>query len=115
MRYEEYPNTLLDLCLAAPVDPNNPIRTIGGKIIKMATITYVTPNCTVCEKSSSIDLDSEDIARWKEGSLIQDVWPDMTPEDREILISGTHPECWTALFTEIETNEAFYSDVFDIT
>jgi len=29
-----------------------------------------------------------------EGEFVQNVFPEMSPEDRELLISGTHPACW---------------------
>lgn len=63
-------------------------------------ITFTTPACQVCSKTSEFTLDAEKIDRWKAGAYIQDVWPHMTMNDRELLISGTHPKCWEELFAE---------------
>jgi hypothetical protein len=37
---------------------------------------------------------------WQQGALIQDVFPDLTDDQREFLISGLLPESWDALFPE---------------
>jgi hypothetical protein len=43
-------------------------------------------------------LDRELVNRWQGGENIQQVFPDMSAEDRELLISGIHPVCWDQLF-----------------
>jgi hypothetical protein len=47
-------------------------------------------------------LDRGAVERWQAGENIQSVFPDMSLADREIMISGTHPECWNKLFAEGE-------------
>jgi len=45
----------------------------------------------------------EQINRWQHGGeLIQDVFPDLTPGQREFLLSGTTEEDWNRLFPEDE-------------
>ena len=64
-------------------------------------IRFQPHDCVVCGKvHDPIILDAEKFYRWKSGECIQDVFPDseMTKEQREILISGTCPECWDVLF-----------------
>lgn len=61
-------------------------------------IIYKCPTCMHCGKSARVTLDKSDVDRWKDGAYVQTVWPDMTPEDRETLISGFHPECFAAIF-----------------
>ena len=39
---------------------------------------------------------------WKAGTHIQDAMPDVSPEDREFLISGTTQEEWDESFGEDE-------------
>lgn len=56
--------------------------------------------CPVCRKWSSVTVDAPGMMKWKRGALIQDAFPDMTKEDREILLTGTHPECWKTLWDE---------------
>lgn len=58
----------------------------------------VTKKCQMCGKDTSIDVDIDGYNRWRSGELIQNVWPEMSPDQQETLISGTHPECWAKLF-----------------
>lgn len=64
------------------------------------TIVIKTKPCTVCNGYEVWSLDREAVTRWQEGENIQNAFPDMKAEDREILISGTHPACWNELFGE---------------
>lgn len=66
----------------------------------MANIIHKTPVCMGCDKSSRFELDKDDVDRWRAGEYIQNVWPDMTAEDRETMISGFHAECFDALFAD---------------
>jgi hypothetical protein len=45
-----------------------------------------------------IPVTSVQIARWESGELIQDVMPELTPEQREFLISGITEEEWQRAF-----------------
>lgn len=58
----------------------------------------VTKTCCVCYKEASITVDRERYQQWIGGAHVQLVFPDLSADDREILISGTHPECWDVLF-----------------
>ena len=62
------------------------------------TIIVRTKSCTVCGEYEVWSLDRELVTRWQGGENIQDVFPDMTVGDRELLISGTHATCWDKLF-----------------
>lgn len=59
---------------------------------------YITKPCPVCHETSTIHIEEEKFERWVSGELIQKVWPHMTPDDRELLITGTHPACWEKIF-----------------
>lgn len=54
--------------------------------------------CIQCGGISVITLDEEKFMRWQKGELVQRVFPEMSKEDREVLVSGTHPRCWKILF-----------------
>lgn len=64
--------------------------------------TVETKACMICHKRSKITIPTEALRRWNEGAFIQVAWPDSTPEEREMLITGTHPDCWDAAFPEEE-------------
>ena len=57
-----------------------------------------TRRCMVCGETGSVTVSSEGVRRWKQGELIQNAMPDLDADQREQLISGTHPDCWGELF-----------------
>lgn len=57
-------------------------------------ITVTTPTCMFCGRSEVIEVDATRYARWMAGAFVQDVWPEWSPGEREMLITGTHPKCW---------------------
>lgn len=63
------------------------------------------PRCLHCGQFNPILLDGSDYFRHFVQGIghAQDNFPYLSNEQRELLISGTHPECWKALFAE--TNE----------
>ena len=68
----------------------------------MGTVEYQTKRCIHCGKSSVVEIDAGDLARWRNGEHVQSVWPTWTPEQRELLITGTHGKCWDEMFAEEE-------------
>jgi len=45
-----------------------------------------------------VNVTKEQLERWYQGELIQTVMPDLTPSEREFLISGATDEDWEDLF-----------------
>jgi hypothetical protein len=62
----------------------------------------VIKRCCVCGKDACVTVDRTKFDRWYNGEHIQNVWPEMSPDVREMMISGTHPKCWEELFNEEE-------------
>lgn len=66
----------------------------------------VTITCKSCKKEQNILVaDEAAYARWKEsrtkgeaGNYIQNAFPELTPDEREILISGICGTCFDNLF-----------------
>jgi hypothetical protein len=52
-----------------------------------------------CGKTSTLTVD---IDGWVKCNTqhVQVAFPDMSAGDRELLISGTHPECWERIFAD---------------
>lgn len=64
-------------------------------------ITVMTKPCMICYRRSEIKMPQDAYDRWKiKGLYIQDAWPDGSPEEREMLLTGTHPDCWDKAFPE---------------
>jgi hypothetical protein len=61
-----------------------------------------TPQCFHCGKDGWVAMTYDQFLFAKDafakGALVQDAFPFLSPDEREMLISGTHPECWTAMF-----------------
>lgn len=66
----------------------------------MALTEYTTPACTVCRKTTVVMLPIEKLVKWQKGHLIQNVFPTMSPDDRELIKTGIHPECWATMFPD---------------
>lgn len=60
----------------------------------------VSKPCPYCGVIELIDVPTEGWLRWRAGELIQLAMPDLSIEVRELLISGTHLECWDLLYPE---------------
>ena len=75
------------------------------------TINVETKPCPLCKKVSHVRLWEDSVIKWQGGELIQNVWPNMSAEDRELLITGTHSICWNEMFSEAAA-EAFDFIVF---
>jgi hypothetical protein len=65
-------------------------------------ILYTTEKCPVCDTSSELLLDEEKLIRWHYGELLQDVFPELTPSTRELILTGTHDDCWDQLFEGLD-------------
>lgn len=57
-------------------------------------------NCEYCGKEFLININSEDLFKWQNGSFIQDVFDYLTPSERELIISGTCNDCFDKLYKE---------------
>lgn len=54
--------------------------------------------CMHCREETAITVDVASYDAWRGGELIQDVWPELDADIRELYISGTHPSCWDEMF-----------------
>lgn len=45
-----------------------------------------------------LDVTPEQLARWRAGELIQNVFPYLSDEEREFIMTGLTPEDWASLF-----------------
>ena len=45
---------------------------------------------------------NEQIERWQNGELVQNVFPHLSPSEREFLISGVTPEEWNVVNEDME-------------
>jgi hypothetical protein len=62
----------------------------------------ITRRSPVTGKVNSLDLNITDaeIARWQRGEFIQNVWPNLTVDEREFLMTGMTKEDWDETFKD---------------
>lgn len=61
---------------------------------------HTCPFCGQRDERSVLTLNNRDFDRWTSGVHVQDAFPYLTADQREMLITGIHPECWDATFKE---------------
>jgi hypothetical protein len=67
------------------------------------SMTTITAQCCWCDHVESLNVPTEDLQSFRNGTHAQEAFPTMSPADREFfLISGLCPSCWDAEFTEDE-------------
>lgn len=54
--------------------------------------------CIVCRGTTVVKVDTVKFWNWSDGAYVQDVWPNITPGQREVFISGIHDDCYDYLF-----------------
>lgn len=65
-------------------------------------ITVVTV-CPMCGHANEVAVNEADYFDWSfDGVLVQDAFPYLSADEREMLISGICPKCWNKLFGEEE-------------
>lgn len=65
--------------------------------------------CVSCGKTHTIYVNREDYEEYYNSEhrrYIQDIFPYLTPQERELLISGVCPQCWENIFSEDEDEYA---------
>jgi len=61
-------------------------------------------SCLFGGRDFTITTKLSDANRWLNGESIQECFPDLTAEEREILLSGIDNNHWTEMFGEIEND-----------
>lgn len=61
------------------------------------TARHGFPPCPQCKRYSVVTLNGTQYHRfWVQGQHVQTVFPELGAAERELLITGVHPECWDA-------------------
>lgn len=58
----------------------------------------LTTTCPECKSKNEIEAVEDDVKAWLAGMKLQYAMPYLSPDQREMLISGICPTCWNALF-----------------
>lgn len=63
-----------------------------------ATYVITTSPCIICKEVSTVELSREEQTALGSGALIQHALPERSDGFRELVKTGTHPECWDKMF-----------------
>lgn len=63
------------------------------EVIMKITVVETMP-CVVCGKTSTVSMNETELEAYKSGASIPQAFAHWTPDQRELLISGIHAECW---------------------
>ena len=58
----------------------------------------VVGTCSISGEEHAIEIPAEGFTRWQSGTLIQVALPNLSPDDREFLMSGITPAAWDQIF-----------------
>lgn len=71
--------------------------------------------CPFCGKEQSMTFKGDKALKYKTGKiyfeagyLIQDAWPEFSPDEREFILTGICPECWNSI-SYVSLNGTVYS------
>jgi hypothetical protein len=71
----------------------------------------IVKSCMHCGKDTFIKITEEQYNRWiNNREYVQDIFPQLDKEQREQMISGTHPKCWNEMFGSLEEALELISD-----
>lgn len=65
-------------------------------------IEVKSKGCLGCGEPSMLKMRRSQFEAYRDGAFVQVAFADWTPEQRELVVSGTHPACWTTMFGEEE-------------
>ena len=60
-------------------------------------VTVIT-TCPFCGRANEIEVNEDDYLDWQDGMLVQDAFPYLSANEREMLVSGICPTCWDSTF-----------------
>ena len=66
----------------------------------MSKVIYITTYCPDCNRETNIPVTEEGYNKRLNGAKVQDAFPELTPAQREMLITGICGDCWNAMFKE---------------
>lgn len=69
----------------------------SGKEVQMINLQV---ECRMCNSEHVITVSKEAYEKHKNGAHVQDAFPTLNANQRELLISGTCPTCWDKIFGE---------------
>ena len=61
--------------------------------------------CMLCGKDSDVEVPAQGLWDWEHGAFVQKAFPGLSPAEREVVMNGTHDECFNIAFREPEEGD----------
>jgi len=61
--------------------------------------------CPQCRKDSSLDVLITEFNSYQDGALVQDAFPSLNADEREVVKTGIHSACWDEMLLWLEDAE----------
>jgi len=58
----------------------------------------VVTQCPFCGRGNEVEVNEADYWDWDDGMMVQDAFPYLSADEREMLITGICPTCWDKMF-----------------
>lgn len=68
-------------------------------------MTTLRVTCPSCREQYEVTAPTDGLHAWSDGTLIQNALPDLTPSQREGLITGTCQTCWDEMWAYLEDED----------
>ena len=65
---------------------------INMKQVKVVTV------CPFCARLNFVSVNENDYLDWQDNESVQNAFPYLSADEREMLISGICPNCWEKMF-----------------
>lgn len=77
-------------------------------------VNFTRP-CPFTGQNNTMDIDVpiEGLRAYHEGALIQDAFPNITPDEREFIMTGLTPSMWDKIFPPEDEDEPLEDPHFD--
>lgn len=66
----------------------------------MGKFVQIAIKCRYCGQEYILNVTDDGYDAYMNGESVQDAFPCLSPEDRELLISGTCEKCWDKIFQD---------------
>lgn len=71
----------------------------------------IITTCPFCGHAHDVFVSEADYWDWQDGALVQDAFPYLSANDRELLISGCCSQCWDKYFGSDEEPDPDWVDI----
>lgn len=65
----------------------------------MTTTQIHTAACQICRKTSIVHAPTEGVELYRKGVHVQDAFPTLSADERELIMTGIHQSCWDLMIS----------------